>query len=253
MRPPRTSSSFDTTMPGTLPPDTSLHTLTIGILPTESFFHLPPLRSSPLCKKRQLASGVTHNRRSPTRSEKATHQTTHLKPGDWSTIYGGARSAIPPRRTTVRGFRNSSDNSTFTIHHSQFRFTLSPRVPRFTFHLSRPLTLTSPAALAPLGFLISLKLRTQNSELPCPPPYPHTPLPLYPSRLPPYPCTPSPATPHCSRFKRIDQFPIHLACIGNTSPLTTLPFNSDTPIIFHNCHLGSLPPPPIDFARQWNP
>ncbi len=27
------------------------------------------------------------------------------------------------RRTTARGFRNSSDNSTFTIHHSQFRFT----------------------------------------------------------------------------------------------------------------------------------
>ena len=84
---------------------TSPHTLTIGILPTESFFHLLPLRSSPLCKKRQLASSVTPNSRSPTRSEKPTHQTTDLKPGDWSTVYGGACSAIPPRQTTVRGSR----------------------------------------------------------------------------------------------------------------------------------------------------
>ena len=128
MRPPRTSSSFDTTMPETLPLDTSPHTRTIVILLTESFFHLPPLRSSPLCKKRQLASGVTHNSRSPTRSEKATHQTTDLKPGGWSTVYSGACSAIPPRRTTVRGSRNSSDNSTFIIPNSASHLTpfLSP-------------------------------------------------------------------------------------------------------------------------------
>ena len=123
MRHPRTNSFFDTTMPETLPPGTSPHTRTIVILPTESFFHLPRLRSPPLCKKRQLASSVTHNSRSPTRSEKATHQTTDLKPGDWSTVCSDACSAIPPRRTTARGFRNSSDNSTFTIHHSQFRLT----------------------------------------------------------------------------------------------------------------------------------
>ena len=69
----------------------------------------------------------------------------------------------------------------FHIHHSQFRFTLNPRVPRFTFHLSRPLPLTSPAALERLRFHISLKLRTQNSELPCQSPlspYPFIPLPL---------------------------------------------------------------------------
>ena len=193
MRPPRTNSSFDTTTPVTLPPDTSPHTLTIGILPTESFFHLPPLRSPPLCKKRQLASSVTHNSRSPTRSEKPTHQTTDLKPGDWSTVCGDACSAIPSQRTTVRGFRNSSDNSTFTIHHSQFRFTLPilpcpfipvPRYPslptRFTFHASR---LTPYASRVPLHPL---------------PLYPFCPLPLYPYGLPPYPRPPAFDLQKCS-------------------------------------------------------
>jgi hypothetical protein len=121
MRRPRTNSSFDTTMPETLPLGTSPHTRTIVILLTESFFHLPPLRSSPLCKKRQLASGVTHNSRSPTRSEKATHQTTDLKPGDWSTVYSGACSAIPQRRTTVRGPKfEVSGSSNSDLHPSAF-------------------------------------------------------------------------------------------------------------------------------------
>ena len=55
------------------------------------------------------------------------------------------------------------------------------------------------------------------------------------------------------RLKRKNKPSIIFACIGNTSPLTALPFNSYIVIFFHECHLGSLPPPPINLTRQWKP
>jgi hypothetical protein len=159
MRRPRTNSSFDTTMPETLPLGTSPHTRTIVILLTESFFHLPPLRSSPLCKKRQLASGVTHNSRSPTRSEKATHQTTDLKPGDWSTVYSGACSAIPPRRTTVRGPKfEVSGSSNSDLHPSAF----TP----LSLYPSRPTPFTPPSRHRPRpSRVLRFRLRSHKKSL----------------------------------------------------------------------------------------
>ena len=141
-------------------------------------------------------------------------------------------------------------HSQFIIHHSSFPIPLhlsvinsKPRTQNSELPFPSPCTPLPLTSLARLGFLISLKLRTQN--FPARPPYPftstHLLLTTYHSPLTIY------------YFERIGQFPIYLACIGNTSPLTTLPFNSYRVIIFHDGHLGSLPPPPIDFAGQWNP